>query len=170
MWDLWWKKWHWGRFSRSTSVPLPILIHRLLNIHHHLSSKAGIKGLLVADVLSGLSLTPPQETKKSNDASSVWTIQCRMIVWLTNDGLERIWKEPVTIQSGQPVFRPSFEQSTSENKTKICSVYTPSCLVLRHRDTFIFTCCHLHSNGAAPETKCHYHVMGGKDRLGCRRS
>jgi hypothetical protein len=22
MWDLWWTKWHWGRFSLSTSVPL----------------------------------------------------------------------------------------------------------------------------------------------------
>jgi hypothetical protein len=22
MWDLWWKKWHWGRFSPSTSVSL----------------------------------------------------------------------------------------------------------------------------------------------------
>jgi hypothetical protein len=20
MWDLWWTKWHWGRFSRSTSI------------------------------------------------------------------------------------------------------------------------------------------------------
>jgi hypothetical protein len=26
MWDLWWAKWHWGRFSPSISVPLPILI------------------------------------------------------------------------------------------------------------------------------------------------
>jgi hypothetical protein len=25
MWDLW-TKWHWGRFSPNTSVPLPILI------------------------------------------------------------------------------------------------------------------------------------------------
>jgi hypothetical protein len=26
MWDLWWTKWHWGRFSLSTSVSLPIRI------------------------------------------------------------------------------------------------------------------------------------------------
>jgi hypothetical protein len=26
MWDLWWTKWHWSRFSPSTSVFLPILI------------------------------------------------------------------------------------------------------------------------------------------------
>jgi fatty acid desaturase len=38
--------------------------HRLLhNHHHHLSSRAGTTGQLVADVPSGLSLTPPQEIK-----------------------------------------------------------------------------------------------------------
>jgi hypothetical protein len=38
--------------------------HRLLHIHHHLSSEGGTIGQLVADISSGLSLTPPQETKK----------------------------------------------------------------------------------------------------------
>jgi hypothetical protein len=33
-------------------------------LHTHLSSGAGTIGQLVADVPSGLSLTPPQETKK----------------------------------------------------------------------------------------------------------
>jgi hypothetical protein len=37
--------------------------HRLLHTHH-LSSGAGTIGQLVADVLSGLSLTPPLESKK----------------------------------------------------------------------------------------------------------
>jgi hypothetical protein len=37
--------------------------HRLLHTHH-LSSGAGKIGQLVADVPSGLSLTPPQEKKK----------------------------------------------------------------------------------------------------------
>jgi hypothetical protein len=32
--------------------------------HHHLPSGAGTIGQLVADVPSGLSLTPPQETNK----------------------------------------------------------------------------------------------------------
>jgi hypothetical protein len=36
--------------------------HRLLHNHPHLSSGAGTIGQLVADVTSGLSLTPPQET------------------------------------------------------------------------------------------------------------
>jgi hypothetical protein len=33
-------------------------------MHHHLSSGAGAIGQTVADVPSGLSLTPPQETKE----------------------------------------------------------------------------------------------------------
>jgi hypothetical protein len=37
--------------------------HRLLHIHHHLSSGAGTVGQLAADVPSGLSLTAPQKTK-----------------------------------------------------------------------------------------------------------
>jgi hypothetical protein len=36
--------------------------HRLLHIHHHISSGAGAIGQLAANVPSGLSLTPPQET------------------------------------------------------------------------------------------------------------
>jgi hypothetical protein len=40
--------------------------HRLLHTHH-LSSGADTIGQLVADVPSGLSLTPPQETKKKKD-------------------------------------------------------------------------------------------------------
>jgi hypothetical protein len=43
----------------------PQLLHT-----HHLSSGAGKIGQLVADVPSGLSLTPPQETKKKNNRAS----------------------------------------------------------------------------------------------------
>jgi hypothetical protein len=45
--------------------PCQFSFHRLLHIHHHLSSEAGAIGQLVADVPNGLSLTPPQETKKT---------------------------------------------------------------------------------------------------------
>jgi hypothetical protein len=38
--------------------------HRLLHTKHHPSSAAGTIVQMVADVPSGLSLTPPQETKK----------------------------------------------------------------------------------------------------------
>jgi hypothetical protein len=38
--------------------------HRLLHIHHHLSSGAGTIGQFVADVPIGLSLAPLQEKKK----------------------------------------------------------------------------------------------------------
>jgi hypothetical protein len=37
---------------------------RLLHIHHHLLSGAGMIGQIVADVPSGLILTPPKETIK----------------------------------------------------------------------------------------------------------
>jgi hypothetical protein len=63
MWDLWWTKWRWGRFSPSTSVsPAQFSFHKLLHTHYHLPSGAGTKSQIVADVSTGLSLTPPQET------------------------------------------------------------------------------------------------------------
>jgi hypothetical protein len=64
MWDLWWEKWRWGRFSPSTSVSPANSHYTNCSIHHHTSTGAGAIGQLVADVPSGLSLTPPQETKK----------------------------------------------------------------------------------------------------------
>jgi hypothetical protein len=48
--------------SEYFGFPCQFSFHRLLPIHHHLSSGAGIIGQLEADVPSGLSLTPPQET------------------------------------------------------------------------------------------------------------
>jgi hypothetical protein len=47
-------------FSEYFGFPCQFSFHRLLHIHH-LSSGAGIIGQLVADVWSGLSLTPLQE-------------------------------------------------------------------------------------------------------------
>jgi hypothetical protein len=61
MWDLWLTKWHWGRFSEYFGFPCQFSFHRLLHIHHHPKSGAGTIGQLVADVPSGLSLTPTQE-------------------------------------------------------------------------------------------------------------
>jgi hypothetical protein len=51
-------------FSEYFGFPCQFSFHRLLHIQHHLSSEAGTIGQLVADVPSGISLTPPQETKK----------------------------------------------------------------------------------------------------------
>jgi hypothetical protein len=72
MWDLWWTKWHGQIFSEYFGVLCQLSFHRLLHIHHHrLSSGAGTIAQLVADVPSGLSLTPPQETKnKCNEIFS----------------------------------------------------------------------------------------------------
>jgi hypothetical protein len=55
-------------FSEYFGFPCQFSFHRLLHIyhhrhHHHLSFGAGTIGQIVTNVLSGLSLTPPQETK-----------------------------------------------------------------------------------------------------------
>jgi hypothetical protein len=52
-------------FSEYFGFPCQFLFHQLLHIYHHLSSGAGTIGQLMADEPSGLSLIPPQETKKS---------------------------------------------------------------------------------------------------------
>jgi hypothetical protein len=51
-------------FSGYYGFPCQFPFHRLLHIHHHLSSGAGTVGQLMADVPSGLSFTPPQEEVK----------------------------------------------------------------------------------------------------------
>jgi hypothetical protein len=50
-------------FSEYFNFPYQFSFHRLLHIHHHLSSRADTIGQIVADVPSGLSLTLTQETK-----------------------------------------------------------------------------------------------------------
>jgi hypothetical protein len=54
-------------FSEYFGFPCEFSFHRLLHTHHDLSSGAGTIGQLVADVPSGLSLTPPQETNKETE-------------------------------------------------------------------------------------------------------
>jgi hypothetical protein len=56
-------------FSEYFDFPCQFLFHRLLHIHHHLSSGAGTIGQLVADVPSGLSLTPPRPTYQVDSVS-----------------------------------------------------------------------------------------------------
>jgi hypothetical protein len=57
----------WQVFSEYFGFPCQISFQRLLHIHHHHpSSGVGTIGQLVADVPSGLSLTPPQETTLSS--------------------------------------------------------------------------------------------------------
>jgi hypothetical protein len=73
-------------FSEYFGFSCQLSFHRLLHSHHHLSSGAGTIGQLVADVPSGLSLTPPQETKKKK------TKQARPAVFriLSNSSVEII--------------------------------------------------------------------------------
>jgi hypothetical protein len=42
MWDLWWTKRNWGRFS--PSIPCQFSFHRLLHTHHHLCMYVCIRG------------------------------------------------------------------------------------------------------------------------------
>jgi hypothetical protein len=48
-------------FSECFGFPCQFSLHQM--VHTHISSGAGTIGQLVVDVLSGLSLTPPQEIK-----------------------------------------------------------------------------------------------------------
>jgi hypothetical protein len=63
---LWGTKWRWGLFSSSSSVS-PANSHSTdysTHHHHHQSSGAGTMCQIMADVRSGLSLTPPQKKTK----------------------------------------------------------------------------------------------------------
>jgi hypothetical protein len=66
MWDLWWTKVALGQvFSQNFGFPCQFSFHKLLHIHH-VSFGVGTIGQMVAEVQNGLSLTPPQGTKKKN--------------------------------------------------------------------------------------------------------
>jgi hypothetical protein len=57
-------------FSEYFGFPCQFSFHRLLHTHNLLSG-AGTIGQIVADVPSGLSLTPPQETKKKKKLCTI---------------------------------------------------------------------------------------------------
>jgi hypothetical protein len=52
--------------------PCQLSFHLLLHIHHHLLPGAGTISKLVADVRSGLNVTPPQETKKQKKKKNIY--------------------------------------------------------------------------------------------------
>jgi hypothetical protein len=49
-------------FSEYFGFPCQFSFHQVLHIHHHTSAGDGTIGQKMADVPSGISLTPPQET------------------------------------------------------------------------------------------------------------
>jgi hypothetical protein len=59
-------------FSEYFGFPCQFSFHPLLHIPHHLSSGAGTIGQTVADVPSGLSLTPPQLKKSKREKNSIF--------------------------------------------------------------------------------------------------
>jgi hypothetical protein len=65
MWDLWWIKWHWGRFSPSTATySIPATAP-----HYHQSSP----GARSVDVPSGLTFTAPYEIRRGKDVMMLTT-------------------------------------------------------------------------------------------------
>jgi hypothetical protein len=59
-------------FSEYFGFPCQLSFHRLLHTHHHLPPGDGTRGQIVADVPSGLDLTPPQRNLKTSEPA-----QCR---------------------------------------------------------------------------------------------
>jgi hypothetical protein len=67
-------------FPEYFGFPCQLSFHKLLHTHH-LSSGADKMGQLVADVPSGLILTPPQETKQLTNylcASMAWYLMLKV--------------------------------------------------------------------------------------------
>jgi hypothetical protein len=84
MWDLWWTKWYWGRFSPSTSFPLPIFIPPTAPQSLWSIIRGWYNRPVVAAVPSGLSLTPPQEkTKTRTEVFHVFS-QSFQINWIAS--------------------------------------------------------------------------------------
>jgi hypothetical protein len=65
-------------FSEYVGYPCQFSFHHLLHTQH-LPSGAGTIGQLVADVPSGLSLAPPQETKKKDRRPSFAVLQVEVV-------------------------------------------------------------------------------------------
>jgi hypothetical protein len=87
---------HWGFmvdkaamvqvFSEYIGFSCQFSFHRMLHIHH-LSSGAGTIGRRMADVPSGLSLTPPQETKKKTAIDfAIDDVRVKRHLWHENWG------------------------------------------------------------------------------------
>jgi hypothetical protein len=69
-------------FSEYFGFPCQFSFHRLLRIHHHLSSGSGTIGLLLADTPSELSPTSPQESKtKKNPKEREKSVKVFVVIY-----------------------------------------------------------------------------------------
>jgi hypothetical protein len=69
MWDLWWPKWRWGRFSPTTLIsPANLYSTNFSTITYHFGL---VQYASVAAVSSGLSLTPLRIKKKNAHKKSL---------------------------------------------------------------------------------------------------
>jgi hypothetical protein len=112
------------------------LFHRLLHIHHHPLSRAGTIGPIVVDVSNGLSLAPPQETKKAiivivhSSCFSLCYLYCLQMLHT----VAYLLKERTVEPEKQPLLCNKQEWS---NSYKRC-----------------FLCCSC--RGSVTRTSCHY--------------
>jgi hypothetical protein len=117
--------------------------HRILHTHH-LSSEVGTIGQIVAGVPNGLSLTPPQETKKikntaySTVANSLWTDATKL--YNTLNGSVSVPSPcffPIPFTSFPHPGSPRLESQAvlafqNTKPTGVEAVWLPSCVVLEY--------------------------------------
>jgi hypothetical protein len=88
MWDLWWEKWHWGRFY--FGLPCQFWFHRLLHAPHHPLSGAGTTSHIVADMPNVHSHTITPSTIKAREIDQN-VIVYRLERWLGRTVLMTCW-------------------------------------------------------------------------------
>jgi hypothetical protein len=117
-------------FSEYIGLPCQFSFYRLLHIHH-LSSEAGTIGQLVADVPSGPSLTPPQETKlrkqlivhNTGPISIFVTLIIRLCYALHKTSFKN--KQYLLLDGGQVLSAVTEEYCLLECKEGSVFLYTP---------------------------------------------
>jgi hypothetical protein len=84
IWGLWWTKWHCGQVSSEYfAFPYKFSFHRLLHIHHHLSSRAATTGQITS---CGYALKS-RNTLYSAQGSHFNNMLCVRYVYLTRRSL-----------------------------------------------------------------------------------
>jgi hypothetical protein len=114
-------------FSEYFDFPCQFSFHRLLHTHLLLSG-AGTKGQLVADVPSGFSLTPSQETKKILNCSR-YPLSSRLVVL---DAVKNRQKYFARVGNRTPNPRRLGPRHRVPSLPVDCNVHSYSCKYLKH--------------------------------------
>jgi hypothetical protein len=103
-------------FSEYFGFLCQFLFHRLLHIHHHLSSGAGVVGQLVAEVPNGHSLIPHQETKKKKITNLTYCNTMKRITFSSYAVIVRLLQLPVSNDLENDRYQLSLPTSSYCNK------------------------------------------------------